>query len=669
MSLLVNVEDGNWAKVRRNFQRLGGPLLGPSAEPTFANVTLTDLTASEFVMTDASKGLVSLAVPILVNKGGTGLTTITNHGLMLGSGTGAVTVLAEATNGQIPIGSTGADPVLAELTGTANQVTVTNGAGSITLSAPQDIHTGASPTFAGATIGALDGIIIGTAGVLSAITDNSANWDTAYGWGDHDGLYSLLGHLHGGDTLECDGINSDGGAFTFTTSGAITFSQSLIVPDDGSIGVVDGTPSIVFDDTSGNAELSGGLDMTGVMSLGDAAHTITIGLYYYKSWNMTAVGDNVTRYGSLFALQAGKSAAADYTGNIKGVFTQVQLDSVNTQDWTSSLGIMGVHCDMNVEGSSSGTVTGMAGLYVTANIQDAATVTNFYGVKIGLIQAQGTPHTLVNEYGIYINNIDAGTTLNYAIYTNDGLVRFGGAVSCASTFESVGVATLADGSLLKTSAAPTTDAMIANKKYVDDQVSGGTDEKVKIDAAATAGYIGAASNDGVLRTGTGLSYTDGGDFVTLDLDINALTADASPVGSTDYVATYDATASTEKKVLLDNFHRFVDRGDPASTDYDETTLTLDGTWNDLDLSSIVPANAVAVALATVIKDNAVGSRVKFRKNGNSNTINVSQAYVTVANVFSAYDQIVACDSNRVIEYEGTSGTDSFDVTVKGWWLG
>jgi len=38
----------------------------------------------------------------------------------------------------------------------------------------------------------------------------------------------------------------------------------------------------------------------------------------------------------------------------------------------------------------------------------------------------------------------------------------------AGTFTSTGVATVGDGSLLKTSAAPTTDAMIANKKYVDD---------------------------------------------------------------------------------------------------------------------------------------------------------------------------------------------------------
>jgi hypothetical protein len=48
---------------------------------------------------------------------------------------------AAATNGQILIGSTGANPVLASITGTGNQITVTPGAGSITLSAPQNLHT------------------------------------------------------------------------------------------------------------------------------------------------------------------------------------------------------------------------------------------------------------------------------------------------------------------------------------------------------------------------------------------------------------------------------------------------------------------------------------------------------------------------------------------------
>ena len=42
------------------------------------------------------------------------------------------------------------------------------------------------------------------------------------------------------------------------------------------------------------------------------------------------------------------------------------------------------------------------------------------------------------------------------------------------------------------------------------------------------------------------------DILTVDLDIPSLTADASPDGTADYVVTYDASASTHKKVLLDN---------------------------------------------------------------------------------------------------------------------
>lgn len=52
--------------------------------------------------------------------------------------------------------------------------------------------------------------------------------------------------------------------------------------------------------------------------------------------------------------------------------------------------------------------------------------------------------------------------------------------------------------------------------------SGDTDEKVKVDSAATAGYIGASSTDGVLRTGGNLTYTDGGDYVTIDANITSL---------------------------------------------------------------------------------------------------------------------------------------------------
>jgi hypothetical protein len=148
MSLVQNIKDNDPVSIRQAIAKLGSLKLGPTSSPTYAGLTLTGLDASEFVFTNASKTLVSINVPLVVAYGGTGAATLTDHSLLVGSGTDAITALGAATNGQLPIGSTGADPVLAPLTGTANQITVTNGAGTITLSTPQDIHAAASPTFA-----------------------------------------------------------------------------------------------------------------------------------------------------------------------------------------------------------------------------------------------------------------------------------------------------------------------------------------------------------------------------------------------------------------------------------------------------------------------------------------------------------------------------------------
>lgn len=48
--------------------------------------------------------------PLLVANGGTGATTLTNHGVILGQGTAALVATAVGTNGQMFLGATGADP-------------------------------------------------------------------------------------------------------------------------------------------------------------------------------------------------------------------------------------------------------------------------------------------------------------------------------------------------------------------------------------------------------------------------------------------------------------------------------------------------------------------------------------------------------------------------------
>ncbi len=84
----------------------------------------------------ALNNLVNSPFPTVVSKGGTGLATLTAHSLQVGNGTGNITQLGVATNGQIPIGSTGADPVLATITA-GSGISVSNGTGTITIASTQ----------------------------------------------------------------------------------------------------------------------------------------------------------------------------------------------------------------------------------------------------------------------------------------------------------------------------------------------------------------------------------------------------------------------------------------------------------------------------------------------------------------------------------------------------
>ena len=95
-----------------------------SVSTTLSGITINDPTAdAEIVGT------------LGVSSGGTGAITLTDGGVLLGSGTGAITPLGQATDGQLIIGDTGGNPILASLTSTGATITITPGAGSINLEA------------------------------------------------------------------------------------------------------------------------------------------------------------------------------------------------------------------------------------------------------------------------------------------------------------------------------------------------------------------------------------------------------------------------------------------------------------------------------------------------------------------------------------------------------
>ncbi len=94
------------------------------------------------------------------------------------------------------------------------------------------------------------------------------------------------------------------------------------------------------------------------------------------------------------------------------------------------------------------------------------------------------------------------------------------------------------------------DTAGANRKITLTELStalGAADEKVKVDSGATAGFLGAAAGDGVLRVNGALSYADNGDYVTLGgsgskaraypasaQDVATITTSKVALGTTDY---------------------------------------------------------------------------------------------------------------------------------------
>jgi len=113
---------------------------------------------------------------------------------------------------------------------------------------------------------------------------------------------------------------------------------------------------------------------------------------------------------------------------------------------------------------------------------------------------------------------------------------------------------------------------------------------------------------------------------------------------------------------------YVDRGDPATYDYDKEDLTIDGAWHDLDLSGIVGEFAKAVFIVAHLQGAAVDWAIMFRKNGNANDIVHGGMETLRAGVKRHRSSIVALDADRKIEYKADNENwDTLDLAVKGWW--
>lgn len=114
---------------------------------------------------------------------------------------------------------------------------------------------------------------------------------------------------------------------------------------------------------------------------------------------------------------------------------------------------------------------------------------------------------------------------------------------------------------------------------------------------------------------------------------------------------------------------YIDRGDPADWDWELGDFVADGTWRDLDLSAIVPANAKGVIFFAAVRNAAIGKNFQLRKKGNVNERVVALARTQVGAQFVYEDLTTACDDDRIIQYNATAGVwQNLFLVVKAWWF-
>jgi hypothetical protein len=187
-----------------------------SGSKTFSNASnyLTGISASKVLGLDSNNKFttdVSNLTPTFTNiiLGG-----VPQNGILVSSRPQTIIQLA---NGQIPIGrGTSTDPIAASITGTSNQIVVTNGSGSITLSTPQNINTGANVIFNTETLSATTNqIILGTTNTttISSVAPSASR------------VYSIQDAGTSADFVMTAGSQTIGGAKTF--SAASTFSSTV----------------------------------------------------------------------------------------------------------------------------------------------------------------------------------------------------------------------------------------------------------------------------------------------------------------------------------------------------------------------------------------------------------------------------------------------------------
>jgi len=216
---------------------------------------------------------ITLSGTLDVSSGGTGLTTITDGAVMLGSGTSAITPLAVTTNGSILIGDGSTDPttydafssstgtlkVSAGGTGAASLTSnaVLTGNGTSAIQAEADLLFASNVVYPTATAHDTAGkaLTVSAGDTTAGTTNNIAGGALTFEGGIGKGSGA------GGDIIFKTANAGSSGSSLNSLATALTISDDLSASFTGSIDV-DGTSNLDDVDIDGDVDISGDLTLS-----------------------------------------------------------------------------------------------------------------------------------------------------------------------------------------------------------------------------------------------------------------------------------------------------------------------------------------------------------------------------------------------------------------------
>ena len=252
----------------------------------------------------------------------------------------------------------------------------------------------------------------------------------------------------------------------------------------------------------------------------------------------TLMSDNAGG-GFIKSLFSTYKTSAVFTNIVYGGWFRTRVRNLNTQNWTASVGLRGVHSSVDVStgAASPSTITGASSFYADTTIGGAANdmvLTNYYGLYVKATTLIGNSK-LTNDYGIWIGNQAGGATLNYSIWLDGSAVigsdtslvlKLSGDVDDYFTFATVSnVPTIyGTGAYVRIGDAATTQHSLASEddlmvtgKFEANGLSWFADVMTtpRIVKGVTNSYLAIsgglyAAGDGAVLTLTGKDYGDAG---------------------------------------------------------------------------------------------------------------------------------------------------------------